>query len=76
MLKDVEIGDCFIDSRGLNKKDLLLIINKNSNYDNIFVGIKLLKSGDILSLPIHRLTKLTKIGNIYKDEILKILFVD
>lgn len=68
LMKKYNIGDCFLD----NRKGKHIIIITSILED--FCSVKFLGINQTYSFPLYRLEKLTRLGNVYQDEVLKILF--
>lgn len=66
-----KIGDCFVDKHPTSSKENFIYI---VSIDQDFCSIKFIESNYTFTIPLYRLDKLKKIGNIYQDEKLKILF--
>lgn len=66
-----KVGDCFIDKNAKDKDNFIYITAIMEDY----CDVKFTLSNAKYHVPLYSLRNLVKVGNIYKDENLKILFL-
>lgn len=68
LMKITKIGDCFLSRK--NGNHLLCVVSMLDD----FCSIKILGLNETFAMPLYRLQKLVRLGNLYENETLKILF--